>query len=84
MSRLDRAALGDDRDSEAIDRWRSGRADGTHTNDALYALTAKRCGADLVTAEVKRLRNRALAEGINVVTPAELLTSLGYAMPTTP
>ncbi|WP_196054660.1 PIN domain-containing protein [Nocardia aurantiaca] len=62
-------------DAEALEAFRSGNID--HTRDALVAATAQFEQCALVTSD-KRLRNRARARGIEVITPDKLLTELGF------
>lgn len=64
-------------DPDVFEAVQSGNID--HTRDALLAATAvfERC--PLVTND-KKLRNRAISRGVQVITSAELLAELGVAV----
>lgn len=73
-SQIDEAGLSDD--PATVEALRSGNL--KHTQDALIAVTALYEECALVTNEVRRLRNRAREQGIEVLTTAELLAEFGY------
>lgn len=74
-SELGNARLNDD--EETVESLRSGSVG--HTADALIAITANVESCALVTGERRRLRNRAIEAGIEVLWPRELLEQLGWS-----
>ncbi len=81
-SRIGRAALGGGEDVERFRQLSGLRGDGRDVNDSLYAVTAYRHGAVLVTADGDLRRNvAALGVGLEVLLPDEFLAEVGYVAP---
>jgi hypothetical protein len=77
-SRLDHAALTDDAGAADLEALASGHLDNENNRrDALVANTAKINGWAVVTRE-KRLRNRARALGVEVLSSEDLFREIGF------
>jgi hypothetical protein len=77
-SKLDGTRLSDDAGAATIEALRSNNAvKRQHRNDALVAIAAQFEGCALLTEEKRRLRDKAVGQGIEVLNCQELFAEIG-------